>query len=215
MPCESNPHYWIDNGLFNIDYGINDGNITSWMGDVDINNVTDGTLLVDFYQSDSYMLDYRDIIINDWLKFNESSIINSEKIVNKFSINEYCYIHLRGTDYKTIPHYYLPIDYYLKSINYVKTIKSNIKFLVITDDIEESKIMFPDFEAINNSIDVDFYLLSQAKYRIIPNSSFSWWASWLSQNNKITIAPNRWFNYNNKNMGFSPANIKTSLFTYI
>ena len=41
--------------------------------------------------------------------------------------------------------------------------------------------------------EIDFYLLSQSKYKIIPNSSFSWWASWLSQKNKITIAPNNWF----------------------
>jgi hypothetical protein len=214
MSCESNPHYWTGDKLFNIDFGINDGLITKYIGIIDIENVTDGMLLVDFYQSDYYMLDYRDIIINDWLKFNESVIFDSKDILDKYNVDEYCYIHLRGTDYKTIPQYYLPISYYLNSIDHIKNIKPDIKFLVITDDIEESMRLFPEFEIINNSTDIDFYLLSKSKYKIIPNSSFSWWASWLSQNTKITIAPNNWFNYNN-NSSFSPPGIKTSFFTYL
>jgi hypothetical protein len=214
MSCDSNPHYWTGNGLFDIDFGNNDGIITNSVGDINIENVTDGMLLTDFYQSDSYMLEYRDVIINDWLKFNETVILESKELLNQYNTDEYCYIHLRGTDYKTIPQYYLPISYYLKSVDHIKTIKPNIKFLVITDDIIESKLMFPEFDIISNSTNIDFYLLSQAKYKIIPNSSFSWWASWLSQNIEITIAPNNWFNYNN-NSSFSPPGIKTSFFTYI
>lgn len=213
-PCESNPHYWTGDGLFNIDFGINDEHITSSVGEININDVTNGMLLVDFYQSDSYMVEYRDAIINDWLKFNDTIILESKELLNQYNIDEYCYIHLRGTDYKTIPQYYLPISYYQKSIDHIKTIKPNLKFLVITDDVIEAKRMFPEFNVISNSMDIDFYLLSQAKYKIIPNSSFSWWASWLSQKNEITIAPNYWFNYNSGDT-FLPPGIKTSLFTYL
>jgi hypothetical protein len=214
MSCESNPHYWTGERLFNIDYGINDGHIDTSVGDIDIENVIDGTLLIDFYQSDSYLLEYRDVILNDWYKFNESIVLESKELLDKYNVDEYCYIHLRGTDYKTIPQYFLPIDYYLNAIKHIKEINSNIKFLVITDDIEESKQMFPEFEVISNSTDIDFYLISKSKYKIIPNSSFSWWASWLSQENKITIAPNKWFNYN---IGgdFSPPKIETTFFTYL
>lgn len=214
MSCESNPHYWTGESLFDIDFGINDNHIILSVGDININEVIDGMLLVDFYQSDYYMLEYRDIIINDWLKFNDTVILKSKELLIQYNTDEYCYIHLRGTDYKTIPQYYLPISYYLKSIDHIKTIKPYIKFLVITDDIIESKLMFPEFDVISNSTDIDFYLLSQAKYKIIPNSSFSWWASWLSKKNEITIAPNYWFNYNTQN-NFSPVGIQTSFFTYI
>jgi len=214
MSCESNPHYWTGENLFNINFGHNDGIITSSIGDIDIENVRDGMLLTDFYQSDYYMLEYRDVIINDWLKFNDSVITNSEELLKKYNVDEYCYIHLRGTDYKTIPQYYLPISYYLKSIDHIRSIKPDMKFLVITDDVVESKIMFPEFDVISNSTEIDFYLLSQSKYKIIPNSSFSWWASWLSKNTEITIAPNNWFNYNS-GFGFSPPRINISFFTYI
>jgi hypothetical protein len=212
--CESNPHYWTGEKLFNIDYGINDGNITRSVGDIDIENVTDGMILVDFYQSETYMLQYRDIIINEWFKFNSNVISESEHLLDKYNVNEYCYIHLRGTDYKEIPQYFLPIDYYLNAINYIKTFKPDIKLLIITDDIDESKRMFPNVEIIKNTTEIDFYLISQAKYKIIPNSSFSWWASWLSKKNEITVAPNNWFNYNS-GVGFSPQGIKSKFFTYI
>ena len=40
----------------------------------------------------------------------------------------------------------------------------------------------------------DFWLMSQCKHFIISNSTFSWWAAWLSnQVNKIVISPDRIF----------------------
>ena len=214
MSCESNPHYWTGEKLFSIDYGINDGCIYKLLGDTNVEDVTDGTLLTDFYQSDSYLLEYRDIILNDWYKFNESVVNESKELLDRYNVDEYCYIHLRSTDYKNIPEIFLPINYYLKSIDHIKELNPNIQFLVITDDVDDGKKMFPEFEVLSNSTEIDFYLISQSKYKIISNSSFSWWASWLSQNNKITIAPNNWLNYNCGG-GFLPSGIKTSLFTYL
>ena len=38
-------------------------------------------------------------------------------------------------------------------------------------------------------------LMYSCKHFIISNSSFSWWAQYLSRNeNKIVISPNRWYN---------------------
>ena len=107
--------------------------------------------------------------------------------------------------------FYLPKSYY----DYAKSkMPKNIKYLIVTDDIVEAKKFFPNDKIISNTMEIDFCLLTLYKYIIIPNSTFSWWGSWLNNNNPIVIAPNQWFNYNGGD-GFFPQGIKCNMFTYV
>jgi hypothetical protein len=90
---------------------------------------------------------------------------------------------------------------------------------VITDNHSLAKKYFPDDLIINGTDVEDFKTIYNSKCKIISNSTFSWWASWLnSDNSDLIIAPNRWMNYNfnkfNENT-FYPHNIDTIFFNYI
>lgn len=215
MPEPTNPHYWTGEEIFDITFGTNDWEVNKlFLDDLNIDSVRNGNFLHGFYQSESYLLDYRGIIKNDWLSFKADLINKNKNLLQKYNTEDYCFIHFRGTDYKTIPQFFLPLSYYESAINYLTSRKSSLKFVVITDDYQEAKNYFPNFEILSNSQSTDFYLLSHAKYRIIPNSSFSWWAAWLSDDSSITLAPNKWFNYNSSDERFSPDN-KSQFFIYI
>lgn len=117
-----------------------------------------------------------------------------------------CAIHIRRTDYLQLNDYHpsLPIDYYQRAIESMKA----DRYIVFSDDIgwcKEQKV-FEGFEFINSGNDLlDFFMMKQCDRFIIANSSYSWWASFLSTGlNKRIIAPKKehWFGqkYNMNNV---------------
>jgi hypothetical protein len=219
---DENSHGQNISNYFDIDMGVNE-NITNNTFSEDhrtqkynpeIFNISDNTLIWGFYQTDKYISDNNEMV-KKWFNIEIDDITNS--ILKKYPVDEYCYIHFRGTDYKDWDsgNMFLPFKYFRDSMYRVRKIKSDIKFIVVTDDKELASEYFTDFLIISNDMMVDFKILYFSKYTIITNSSFSWWASWLSNDKEIVIAPNNWFNYNRPQFGFSPVDIKTKKFEYI
>jgi hypothetical protein len=75
-------------------------------------------------------------------------------------------------------------------------------FLLSSDDptfwlsvISEVPELYNNFIYIlNNENEINtLALLQQFHYFIIANSTFSWWASWLSSDVRDIIAPSKWF----------------------
>ena len=108
-------------------------------------------------------------------------------------------IHVRGGDFLTIPNLNIcDLEYYKKSISYAIS-KGYYSFKLITEDqiygkeiLKEIKKSFIDLniKMLNSdSIKNDFNLIRSSKLAILSNSTFSWWASFLSTSKKEFIVP--------------------------
>ena len=211
------PENYIVKCFKDVEIGVNDGEIQheyienfTQAHDSSIFNLHDFTNLVGYFQTEKYFLDDEDNI-KSWFKVEVDS--ETQEVLDKYPLENYCYIHLRGGDYK-ITNQLLPKTYFIEAMNLVKTKYCQLSFVIITDDIELSKSYFPEIDAISNDVVTDFKSLYFSKYSIISNSSFSWWSSWLSDK-IVTIAPKKWLNYNQPSMGWHPIDIETSKFIYI
>ena len=108
-------------------------------------------------------------------------------------------IHIRGGDFLSINNLNIcKLAYYKNSIEYFHS-KGLKTFMVICEDqsygkelIKELKNCFSDLQISilkSDSIKNDFNLIRCSKLAILSNSTFSWWASFLSNSKKEFIVP--------------------------
>lgn len=133
-----------------------------------------------YFQSWKYFDHCRDLIL-DIFKFYPSP-------VNRIAI------HVRRGDYVHLQnkHPLLKMEYYQKAMNYF----NGEKFTVFSDDVEWCTKHFPrkniTFSTTSGENPIhDFFKMASHKGFIMANSSFSWWAAYLSGNNNV-IAPSKY-----------------------
>jgi len=113
--------------------------------------------------------------------------------------NENVLIHIRGGDFLEIEHLNIcKIDYYKKSINYFLS-KGINNFKVISADQSYGQAIIKKLEKNfsglqisiiqSGSIKNDFNLIRSSNLAILSNSTFSWWASFLSNSKKEFLVP--------------------------
>lgn len=112
-------------------------------------------------------------------------------------------VHVRRGDYLLYEnkYYIVGMDYYREAIAYFRNKYKNSILYIFSDDMEWCKENFNEFgecvfidRKISDSPYIDFELMRCCKHFIIANSTFSWWASWLSEEKeKEMTAPELWF----------------------
>ena len=161
------------------------------------------------WQSILYFKNFQNEIVQELIpniKFNNDHTNDIKEVNSRESI---C-VHIRRGDYiksqKTNNyHGTCPISYYKKAVTIITQTCKNPHFYIFSDDLswvkKEIKLEFPTTYVDNNESTLfDFNLMRNCKYFIIANSTFSWWAAWLSKHDKkIIIAPHNWFNIKNIN----------------
>ncbi|MES2826850.1 MAG: alpha-1,2-fucosyltransferase [Bacteroidota bacterium] len=113
-----------------------------------------------------------------------------------FSKNKIIVVHIRRTDYlkygkRDIS---LPMEYFKDRLDHIKDVDS-YKVIFVSDDMEHVKLFFPakdNYIFSSNSEIIDFQIIQNADVAIISNSSFAWWASYLSPKSNLVYAPKNW-----------------------
>lgn len=153
-----------------------------------------------YWQNPNYFQDIRNILVKDFsLKNPLPAHIQSlkEEIKSRVSL---C-VHVRRGDYVgNKVHDILPSDYYEKAMERFRNREID-HIYVFSDDIgwcrENMSFNLPTTfvgeEFAGEGATGHFELMRACKYFIIPNSTFSWWAAYLADNNdKMVVMPDNW-----------------------
>jgi len=172
--------------------------------DNDLLTIKDNTKIDGIMQCYDYIKNFRNEIISEINIFNDKNITD-------YIDDDICIIHIRGGDFNGSLAM-LNSEYYNNAMEHLKKINPNIKFFVVTDDINTSRRILPNVIIIGSSnsgindyykanhhlggpIWMDYTILNNCKNAIISSSSFAWWAIWTNKKIKNVIAPKYWAAY--------------------
>ena len=172
----------------------------------DVFNLSGDIYLEGYWQSENYFKSIKDVLDAEFtarVEVPERDLSLLNEIVSPNSVG----LHVRRGNYASVPevtktHGLIDIDYYRTAVDIIKSKISAPVLFIFSDDIYWAKnnlsFDIPHFYVESNSerpaVD-DLRLMSSCQHNIIANSTFSWWAAWLNKNeNKLVIAPKRWFN---------------------
>lgn len=189
--------------------------------DPNIFKIRDETELYGYFQSDKYFIKYRSDIIG-FYNFKDIRITDRAKQILK-SINRPIIIccHSREGDYAR-PNSGFPVlnvQYFKKAIDLICQ-KGNYTYkeigIVITSENKNTAVcdvatsLNIPYHLSHEDKFVDMSLMKYADHCVTSASSFSWWGTWLNQNNPIIISPKYWVNYYKKDC-FYPRDIAMSI----
>ena len=160
-----------------------------------------------YYQNEAYFKDFKEELKKDFeLPEFDKKDKHNQKLLKEIQSSNSVMIHLRRGDYLRLD-YALPVDYYKKAAQYIAERVKKPKFFVFGTESDEfikkefkigHSFKFVGNENTRNGEDwKDLKLMQACKHAIIANSTFSWWAAWLSDyDGKIVTAPSPWLDDN-------------------
>lgn len=190
---EGGPPTQLPDGILNYYYEkqLNDSRFNCNITEIDeyLLNIPDNTKIDGILQSEDYFIKRKSEIKN-WLK------VKPDSDCYEFSNENICVINLRGGEYRAVSDLYLTENYWSKAVDNMLKINPNFRFVVITDDVNAGKKMFPNYEVYHFNVGKDYSIIKNAHYLILSNSSFSFFPTWTSETVKYVIAPKYWARHN-------------------
>jgi len=170
--------------------------------------LTGNIYLKGLWQSYRYFDDYADIIKQDFV-FSNPLDANASALAKSIRNERSVCLNVRRTDYVNNKNTadilsFVGLEYYENAVACLNERISGLSYYIFSDDIEWCKTHFDFIKSDKVFVDYNyagpkfsFYLqlMIACQYFIIPNSTFAWWAAWLSDSpDKIVIIPKKWFN---------------------
>lgn len=159
-------------------------------------------ILIGYFESEKYFNGIRDKLLEEFTPI-EPEIRENKKLYEAIRKSNSVCITIRRGDFVSDEntrknHYICTPGYFYKAINRAKEILEDPKFFVFSDDVEwvKNNMNFPEgtlYESGKDPVWEKLRLMYSCKHFIISNSTFSWWAQYLSRNTKkVVIAPSKW-----------------------
>ena len=157
--------------------------------DVSLHKLPDNTLIYGNMQAEGYFVKYMDEM-KEWLR------VKPEYDSHEFTKDNLCIINVRGGEYTGSPELYLDRRYWLNGIQNMKKIRSDMEFIIVTDDVEAAKKVLPGIPVYHGDLDRDYVMIKNARYLLLSNSTFACFPAFTSETVQFIIAPKYWARYN-------------------
>jgi hypothetical protein len=171
-------------------------NLVNFMSLKGVKNDKSFLLINDYFESEVYFEDYKEEIRNI---FNLDHLITPklDNLLSKVQEDKSVCVHVRRGDFGDFGEKYLiPIEYQKKAMELMNILQPESKYYIFSDEISKAKSELSDIEGLTYISNRDllpldeFILMSKCNNNIIANSTFSWWAAYIGNNNKnYVIAP--------------------------
>lgn len=172
--------------------------------------IGDNVLLYGYWQVPRYARNIEELLREEIVAVTEKNLqkdVKKTELIMHIKETDSVCIHIRRGDYVGDKmHDVCTKEYYARAVERVKDNRNNLTFFVFSDDIQEVKEEYYDIFGDSNVEFCDANLpdyeelvvMSFCKHFILSNSSFSWWAQFLSES-KDVLAPSKWYGEEGKN----------------
>jgi hypothetical protein len=178
----------------------------SFIYDARIDLIDQPIYLDGYWQNLNYFEQYREELSRLFvprIKISEQF----EQYLDQIKASQSVSIHVRRGDYVNDPHTQsihgtCDLNYYKKAIEFIGSKVKSPTYFIFSDDIDWC---VQNFDFLKDKVYIgkttsaleDFQLMRNCQSNIIANSTFSWWAAWLTskQNNSLAaevVLPSRW-----------------------
>lgn len=148
-----------------------------------------------------------DAILRADFRFRYPILPEADGIAKSIAETNSVCLHVRRTDYVThqnssSPLGFVGLDYYRTGVRRILDESPDANFFVFSDDLswcKEELTFVPKATFVPSGYagfkdSTHLQLMTRCRSFLIPNSTFSWWAAWLSDlPNKRVFVPQRWF----------------------